>query len=42
MFGTYVAEPAGGHEALVVGVEGFRREKDGWLPWMLLNPFARG
>ena len=42
LFGTYVAQPAGGHEALEVGVDGFRREKDRWLPWMLLNPFARG
>jgi sterol desaturase/sphingolipid hydroxylase (fatty acid hydroxylase superfamily) len=41
IFGTYVAQPAGGHEALVFGVERFRRERDGWLPWMLLNPFAR-
>ena len=42
LFGTYVAEPAGGHAALVVGLERFRGERDRWLPWMLLNPFARG
>ena len=41
LFGTYVAQPAGGHEVLVVGVDRFRRKEDGWLPWMLLNPFAR-
>ena len=41
LFGTYIAQPAAGHAAMTFGLDRFRRERDRWLPWMLLNPFAR-
>ena len=41
LFGTYRAEPAGGHEAMRVGLEQFRTAKDLTLPWTLLLPFRR-
>jgi sterol desaturase/sphingolipid hydroxylase (fatty acid hydroxylase superfamily) len=41
LFGTYRAEPAGGHETMRVGLEQFRTAKDLTLPWTLLLPFRR-
>jgi sterol desaturase/sphingolipid hydroxylase (fatty acid hydroxylase superfamily) len=40
LFGTYVAEPAAGHEQMVIGLERFRRPADLTLPRMLVNPFV--
>jgi sterol desaturase/sphingolipid hydroxylase (fatty acid hydroxylase superfamily) len=39
LFGTYLAEPAGGHERMTIGVDQFRTERDFWLDRMLLQPF---
>ena len=39
-FGTYVAEPAVGHEEMVIGLEQFRHAADLTLPRMLVNPFV--
>jgi sterol desaturase/sphingolipid hydroxylase (fatty acid hydroxylase superfamily) len=41
VFGTYVAEPAAGHERMRIGLERFRRAADLTLPRMLVNPFTR-
>jgi len=38
LFGTYRAQPAGGHEAMTVGLEQFRTRRDLWLDRMLLQP----
>ena len=39
LFGTYRAEPAAGHERMIIGVEQFRTQRDSWLDRMLLQPF---
>jgi sterol desaturase/sphingolipid hydroxylase (fatty acid hydroxylase superfamily) len=39
LLGTYVAEPAQGHEAMTVGLPAFRAPRDRALRWMLANPF---
>lgn len=39
LFGTYRAQPAAGHEAMTIGVERFRSERDLRLDRMLLQPF---
>jgi sterol desaturase/sphingolipid hydroxylase (fatty acid hydroxylase superfamily) len=41
LFGTYVGEPAAGHERMVIGLERFRELRDLMLPRMLVNPFIR-
>jgi sterol desaturase/sphingolipid hydroxylase (fatty acid hydroxylase superfamily) len=41
LFGTYLAEPRGGHEALRFGLDGFDDLRHQKLPSMLLNPFLR-
>jgi sterol desaturase/sphingolipid hydroxylase (fatty acid hydroxylase superfamily) len=38
LFGTYRAEPAGGHERMTLGIEIFRAPRDCRLDRMLLNP----
>ena len=38
-FGTYVAEPARGHEGMEVGLPEFRDHKHLTIGWMLVNPF---
>ncbi|HEV8472453.1 MAG TPA: sterol desaturase family protein [Methylomirabilota bacterium] len=38
-FGTYRAEPADGHEAMRVGLDGFRTARDLTLPSTLVMPF---
>jgi len=39
LFGTYVAAPAGGLDAMRIGVEDFTDEKHLMLHWMLAHPF---
>jgi len=39
LFGTYRAEPEGGHARMTIGVDQFRTERDVWLDRMLLQPF---
>lgn len=41
LFGTYHAQPEGGHEGMVIGIHTFREpKKTVWLTGMLLLPFA--
>ncbi|NIR31728.1 MAG: sterol desaturase family protein [Gammaproteobacteria bacterium] len=42
LFGTYRAQPADGHEAMVIGIEQFRTPRDLWLDRMLLQPLRGG
>ena len=39
LFGTYRAQPAAGHEGMIIGIEQFRLQRDLWLDQMLLEPF---
>lgn len=39
LFGTYVADPIGGYERLVVGLKGFQNDSSLGVPFMLLLPF---
>jgi sterol desaturase/sphingolipid hydroxylase (fatty acid hydroxylase superfamily) len=39
LLGTYRAEPAGGHERMVIGVDQFRTRRDSWFDRLLLQPF---
>lgn len=39
LFGTYLAQPAEGHEGMTIGLEQFRDERVEWLHWMLALPF---
>ncbi len=39
LFGTYRAQPAGGHEAMTIGIEQFRNPRELGLDRMLLQPF---
>jgi sterol desaturase/sphingolipid hydroxylase (fatty acid hydroxylase superfamily) len=41
LFGTYRAQPAGGHDAMVIGVDAFRDPAQLRLDHMLMQPFAR-
>lgn len=38
LLGTYVAQPAKGHEGMEIGIEQFRTERDLWLDRMLIQP----
>lgn len=38
MLGTYVAQPAKGHDGMDIGIEQFRTRRDLWLDRMLLQP----
>lgn len=38
LLGTYVAQPAKGHEAMEIGIEQFRTPRDLWLDRMLVQP----
>lgn len=41
LFGTYRAQPRGGHQAMVIGIRQFRDVKQvSWLPGMLALPFV--
>lgn len=45
LLGTYVAQPARGHDGMEIGIEQFRTRRDLWLDRMLLQPLrgpARG
>ena len=39
LFGTYRAQPAAGHEAMVIGVDAFRSREDLRLDRLLMQPF---
>jgi len=39
LLGTYRAEPADGHERMVIGVDQFRTRRDSWFDRLLLQPF---
>ena len=39
LFGTYRAQPAAGHERMIIGIKPFRLQRDLWLDQMLLEPF---
>lgn len=40
LFGTYRAQPASGHEAMIIGLANYRDQKWLTLPWMLAVPFS--
>ncbi|MDH5187413.1 MAG: sterol desaturase family protein [Rhodospirillaceae bacterium] len=39
LFGTYIAQPTGGHEGMTIGLDMFRTVKDERLDQMLIQPF---
>ena len=39
LFGTYIDQPAAGHDGIVFGVSDFSERKHLTLPWMLAQPF---
>jgi sterol desaturase/sphingolipid hydroxylase (fatty acid hydroxylase superfamily) len=39
LFGTYRAQPTGGHDGMTIGLGQFRDAKRLTLPWMLALPF---
>ncbi len=40
IFGTYIAQPRGGHEAMTIGIHQYRKPRQvSWLPGMLALPF---
>ncbi|MBC7284010.1 sterol desaturase family protein [Hoeflea sp.] len=41
LLGTYIAQPARGHQGMEIGIEQFRTTRDLWLDRMLIQP-ARG
>ena len=41
LFGTYLDQPAAGHDGIVFGVAEFSERKHLTLPWMLVQPFLR-
>jgi sterol desaturase/sphingolipid hydroxylase (fatty acid hydroxylase superfamily) len=38
LLGTYIPQPARGHEEMEIGLEQFRTRRDLWLDWMLIQP----
>lgn len=38
LLGTYIAQPAKGHEGMEIGIEQFRTQRDLWLDQMLAQP----
>ena len=38
LLGTYIAQPAKGHEGMEIGIEQFRTVRDQWLDRMLIQP----
>jgi sterol desaturase/sphingolipid hydroxylase (fatty acid hydroxylase superfamily) len=38
LLGTYVAQPAKGHQGMQIGIEQFRTRRDLWLDRMLIQP----
>lgn len=41
LFGTYVDQPAEGHERMTLGLRRFRDRKHMLLPWLLIQPFLK-
>jgi sterol desaturase/sphingolipid hydroxylase (fatty acid hydroxylase superfamily) len=41
LLGTYLAQPAKGHEEMEIGIEQFRTERDLWLDRLLVQPLRR-
>jgi sterol desaturase/sphingolipid hydroxylase (fatty acid hydroxylase superfamily) len=41
LFGTYVSDPAGGQEGMVIGLKGFQTDKSLGMGFMLSQPFRR-
>ena len=41
LLGTYIAQPARGHDGMEIGIEQFRTRRDLWLDRMLIQPPAR-
>ena len=41
LLGTYIAQPAKGHEGMEIGIEQFRTRRDLWLDRMLVQPLRR-
>ena len=41
LFGTYIDQPAAGHDGIMFGVADFTERKHLTLPWMLAQPFLR-
>ncbi|MVF23062.1 sterol desaturase family protein [Methylocaldum sp. BRCS4] len=39
LFGTYLDQPADGHEHMTIGIEQFRTSRELWLDRMLIQPF---
>ena len=40
LFGTYIAQPRGGHEGMTIGIHKYRDPKQvSWLPGMMMLPF---
>ncbi len=39
LLGTYLAQPAAGHEDMTIGIEQFRNRRSLWLDRMLIQPF---
>lgn len=42
LFGTYIDQPAKGHDGMTIGFVHFRSVRDHWLDRMLIQPFRRG
>lgn len=42
LFATYTAEPADGHEKMLIGLNSFQTEAPSRLKWSLLLPFRKG
>ena len=42
LFGTYRAQPSAGHDAMTIGIEQFREQKDLRLDRMLVQPWIGG
>jgi sterol desaturase/sphingolipid hydroxylase (fatty acid hydroxylase superfamily) len=42
LFGTYRAEPEGGRDALVIGIERFREPREIWMDRLMTQPFREG
>jgi sterol desaturase/sphingolipid hydroxylase (fatty acid hydroxylase superfamily) len=42
LFGTYRAQPRAGHDAMTIGIEQFREQRELWLDRLLLQPFRAG
>jgi sterol desaturase/sphingolipid hydroxylase (fatty acid hydroxylase superfamily) len=42
LFGTYIAQPAAGHDGMVIGIERFRDAEEARLDRLLTQPFRNG